>query len=314
MANELGTTASYETAIQIAKISAWDAAPGSNAYKPYAVPSESVTRSIEERMADVMDGKLSASDQHRRQGKKGAQGQIVHYLRTDCWLELLELCFGKLTSGDPAFDKASELQLFNVEIDKGADIYRAVNCRTASFGITSEQDSGHLTLTQNIIGADCNPGVSALTSTTAVLPSGQVVQHYELTLSVNGTVVEPVSLEINVDHALDGNIYCNSQIRRAIKRANKRAVTGVMVLHNNAATKTILQNWHNDTVFGFSAAWSNGGDTLTLETHTPASAGARLLGEVPSFNAGGGVTPIRLPFKCFDKDGDDELICEITTA
>ncbi len=313
MANEIGSTAPYEIAIRVAEISAWDGSPAANAYKPYAIPSETLTRELENREADVMDGMLSARRTNRRQGKKGATGQITHYLRPDCWLALLRMAFGAEATGNPALSQASELQLFNIEIDKGPDIYRAINCRVSRFTLGSEQNAGHLTLVKDIVGADLVPGQS-FTATTATLPVGPLIQHYELALLIDGAAVEPISVEFEVNHNLDTDMYRNSQIRRAMKRANKRMVTGAFVLDYNVATKDILAKWHADQEFGFSASWTNGDDVLTLASHTPASAGAQLLGDVPTFNAGGGVTPVRLPFKCYaGAAGDDELVCTIAS-
>ena len=283
-----------------------------NAYQPYAVNADSLIREIEEREAQVMHGQISMRDEDRRQGKKGASGSFTAYLRPDNWSKLLELAFGKLNGGNPVLDQPTELQLFNVEIDKVGDIYRAVNCRSSRFTVRSAQDDGHLTLQQEVLGQDMIDNVN-LTATSATLPVAPIVQHYESALAINGTVVEPISFEISVDHVLDGNIYRNSQTRRAMKRGRRR-VTGTFELDNNATTKAILATWHNNQPFGWQIVYTNGSDVLTFQSHTPASAGARLLGDVPDFQAGNGTNNVRLPFKGVSTNaGDDELLCTIAT-
>ncbi len=310
---ELGVTAPYEIALRIAEVGAWDGAPASNAYQPYAVMSESMTRNVEERDADVMDGLISMRDVNRRQGKKSAEGSITCYLRPNTWLALLKFCFGALSGGNPAFVQGSELQLFHVEVDKGAGNFRFSNCRVARWTLRSTQDDGHLTLTMEVVGSDGTPGI-ALTATTATLATGPIIQHYELAAAINGTTVEPKSFEVSVDHNLNTNIYRNSQVRRALKRGGKRRISGVFELDNNTANLALLTDWQNDTPFGWQCVWTNGDDTLTLKSHTPASAGARFLGEVPTTNAGDAEVPLRLPFKgVASATSDDELVCVIAS-
>lgn len=310
---ELAVTAFYEHFFRFGKKADWDTDVGSNIYQPLAIVSEGIKGDIGERKADVMAGKISRLDQHRRQGLKGAQGPFKAYLCTTNSADLMEMAFGKISSLTALFDQATELMLYNFEIDKGPDVHRAINCRPTSAHISSEQDSSGLMIDFSILGQSFVSGTT-LTATSKTLYTGPIFQHYELVLTINGTAYYPSAFEITIDHGLDANIFRTSQTRLAMKRG-RRNVTGIITVDYNAATKALLDLWQADSQFGFSAKWTNSTASLDLQTSTPGSVGARFTGEVPEFSGEETAVPLKLPFTCQSTAaGDDELkaVCDIT--
>lgn len=260
-------------------------------------------------------GHISQSIGRRRLGTKGGRSNFRLGVAGDQAGALLELAFGKVSSGTYSFDKTVELPCYTVFEDKdfgGTDVYKMNNgrCRRAVF--TSSQDDPHLMMAVEMLGSTVVAGATFPSSGFAS-PAELILQHYECVLTMGGATQKPVSIELTIDHQLTDNVYRNSRDRLGLPRG-RRLITGVVELDWNSAAKALADLWLADTAFTFNLAYTITGGTRSI-TFASASSGCKFDGELPDGAAENFTNTVRFPFTFYNvaAGGDDELTAVLTS-
>lgn len=305
---ELLTSQGYKTVVQVGNQTLWGTPVA--ATTRFDVMEETFRQEITSKIVPGADGQKSQRANRRRLGVASANGGFKTAIFADQIDKVLEMAFGKVGSvGTFNFPEGDGI-LFSFEIDKAGVTtvgqMQSLDNRINRAVFASSQDQQDLTVTYEFLGSAMN---GSITMTPAIAsPTGVVLQHYELVLSINGTTYFPRSVELTINHALVDDVYRTSRGRLAIP-AGRRVVSGVFELDWSETTKTLYSSFLNDTDFGFSLTWTNGANSLVLKTHTPASAGAKFDGETPTGDPENFTLPLRLPFTCYSNDvlGTDDL-------
>lgn len=302
MATELVTSQGVNTVVRTWKQAAWDTLTKTTCYDLQII-DESFSDNQDTRFAPGADGTLSILPSRSRQGVKLPGGS----LRCPCEPLALEILLAMLMHHNPAggvynlSDTSDDLP-YVIQVKKsGVNTVQFGNCRLASGALSSSQANRDLMFEGNFI-----PALAALDATLQDYSSGKtptlpIFQHEDLVLTVAGSEVKPVSLAFSIDHGLDPSVIRNSQTRLAIPKG-RRAVTGVMELDWNAASKALYSDYKlAGDPFKLSAVWTMviGSATYTLSITTPTSEATCLFtGGLPPSSADAQSQTITMPFMC----------------
>jgi len=298
---ELATSQGYKTVVQAGNQTVWGTVVPATVR--FDVIEETFRQEIASKIVPGADGQKSQRANRRRLGVASANGGFKTGVFADQTNKILEMAFGNVVSAGAFNFPVGDGILYTFEIDKAGVTtvgqMNSIDNRVNRAVFSSSQDQQDLTATYEFLGSAMSGSIAVTPGISS--PTGVVLQHYELVLTINGTAYFPRSVEVTIDHALVDDVYRTSRGRLAIP-AGRRVVKGVFELDWSDTTKALYSSFLNDTDFGFDLTWTNGTNSLTLKTHTPASAGAKFDGETPTGDPQNFTLPLRLPFTCYSDD------------
>ncbi len=155
---------------------------------------------------------------------------------------------------------------YTVVVDKGGDVMGFQDCRVNRATFASSQGSPDLTCSLEFIGSQRDTSITAVTGG-LTSPSGIIAQHYELTtcditIPAGSQSLNPLELQLVINHNLVADIYRNSRNRLAIPQG-MREITGVVVVDWSEDVVALLDSWRNDEDATIDFQYSDG--TITFD-------------------------------------------------